>query len=513
MELKKTENTIRGTIAGIINRLIGIVMPFILRTVMIKRLGADYAGLNGLFTSILSVLSLSELGFGDSIVFSMYKPIKDDDKDQLGKLVEYCRIVYRNIGIVILIAGLVLIPFIPHLVSGEIPSDMNLYILYCGFLLDTLINYFFGGYRVSLINAYQRQDITIGIQSAVFLVFYTIQICALLVFQNYYLYLVIMIMQTLTYTILWYCAAKKMYPDISPKSGLDSNTRKTIRNNVVGIAFHRVGDTVSTSLDSLVISVFIGLSAVTVFGNYNFVFIAVLSIMSIFFNVLTAGIGNKALTSELEENKAVFDELNYVSMRLTTFCCSCMMALYQPFMRAWVGEELTMPVHIAILFTVYFYVASSRKLVNTYKNALGMWLEDKWKSIVACVFNLIFNIVMIQKIGIAGVVLSTILSYAVVEIPWEVHILFRRFFNTSEMGYYKTLFTNCIETTLVSGAVYLIVQYYNQISQSSIVMQFILGILVSVLFIYLLHHKESAFCKIQDRCVTVMKNMMRGSRI
>ncbi|MBE6117208.1 MAG: hypothetical protein E7188_01505 [Erysipelotrichaceae bacterium] len=509
MELKKTENTIRGAVSGIINRFVGIVMPFILRTIMIKRLGVDYAGLNGLFSSILSVLSLSELGFGESIMYSMYEPIKNDDHAELGRLLGYIRTVYRKIGLFIMCAGLALMPFLPVLVKSEIPSDVNLYILYVLFLTDTLITYFWGGYRVILLHAHQRSDVFISIQSWVFLITYTLQIIFIIVFHNYYLYLLIMISQTVSYTFFSYLAARRMYPDIVPVKGLAEEEKAKIRNNVTGIAFHKVGDTVSTSLDSLVISAFLGLAAVTIYGNYNFVFIAVLSVMNTFFNVLTAGIGNKTLTADLEENRSVFHELNYVSMRLTTFCCACMMALYQPFMKAWVGQELMYPLYIAALFVLYFFTAASRKLINTYKNALGMWLEDKWKSIVACVFNLVFNIIMIQVIGIAGVVLSTILSYALIEIPWEVHVLYRNYFRSGESRYYRSVLKNLAETALVSAAAYLIINGMISAGMTNIIVLFAAGMLAVGLMLVVLHFREPEFKRIMERIVSTIHRMRR----
>ncbi len=509
MELKKTENTIKGTVQAILNRFVGIVMPFILRTVMIKRMGIEYAGLNGLFTSVLSMLSLSELGFGESIIYSMYEPIKNDDHQQLGRLLGYCRKIYRRVGVFILGAGCLMIPFLPMLIKEDMPSAVNLYILYIGFLIDCVGSYFFGGYRISLINAHQRNDVALGIQTSVFVVSYTIQIILVSVFRNYYLYLLVMIIQNLTVIYLTYRKSWKMYPDITVKEGLSNADKQQIKNNVVGIVFHRFGDTLSTSLDSMVISAFLGLTAVAIYGNYNFVFISVLSIMSTFFGILTAGIGNKILTSDLEENRNVFRQLNYVSMRLTTFCCACMMALYQPFMKTWMGEKLMYPLYIAALFVLYFFIAASRKLINTYKNALGMWLVDKWKSIVACIFNLVFNVIMIQKIGIAGVVLSTILSYAVVEIPWEVHVVFRDYFKEAETGYYKTLFLNLIETALVSAAAYWAVGRLIAAGMTNIIAVFAAGIVISALMVILLHFREAQFRQIMDRALETIKKMRR----
>ena len=136
MKIEKTKNASRNIVFGILMKIYQILLPFAIRTIIMYTIGVEYLGLNSLFTSILQVLNLAELGVGSAMIFSMYKPIAEDDSITICALMALYRLYYRIIGGVILVAGLVLTPFIPKLISGSVPPDMNIYILY-------LLNFFF----------------------------------------------------------------------------------------------------------------------------------------------------------------------------------------------------------------------------------------------------------------------------------------------------------------------------------------------------------------------------------
>ena len=194
----RVKNTIKNTVSGFIFRIIGLVMPFIVRTVMIKKLGIDYLGLNSLFSSILQVLSLSELGFSSAIVFAMYKPIAEGDEDRICVILKLLRNAYYIIGTVILVVGCAIIPAVPYLIKGgEYPNDINLYILYGIFLLNTVISYFFFAYKGLLLTAHQKSSVENNIFSIVNLLMYVAQIVFLFVFSNYYIYIICLPVATL----------------------------------------------------------------------------------------------------------------------------------------------------------------------------------------------------------------------------------------------------------------------------------------------------------------------------
>ena len=159
MRLAKTKNAVRNIFFGAVFKIITLLGPFIIRTMILWIMGSEYIGLNSLFTSILSFLSLAELGVGSALVYSMYKPIAEDDQDMICALLNLYRKMYRIIGMIILGVGLLLLPFLNKLVKGEAPADVNLYILYLIYLFNTVISYVMFAYKQSLLTAFQRSDI------------------------------------------------------------------------------------------------------------------------------------------------------------------------------------------------------------------------------------------------------------------------------------------------------------------------------------------------------------------
>ena len=159
MKIDRTKNAGRNIVFGCMLKIYQIVMPFIMRTLMIYYMGIQYLGLNSLFTSILQVLNLAELGVGSAMVYSMYKPIAVDDKKMICALMKLYRTYYRVIGIIIAFLGLCLVPFIPKLIKSDVPADINIYILYILNLSVTVLSYWLFAYKNCLLDAHQRTDV------------------------------------------------------------------------------------------------------------------------------------------------------------------------------------------------------------------------------------------------------------------------------------------------------------------------------------------------------------------
>ncbi len=494
MELEKTKNTINGFFAGIVGLLINTIMPFILRTTMVYIIGIEYAGINSLFSSIFNVLSLADLGFSGAVVYSMYKPIKENDYEKLSQLLGYYRRLYHYVAGVIFIAGLCVIPFLKTIVNSDIPGNLNIYVLYFGFLINIVVAYSFGAYRSSILIAYQRNDVFKLVQATILLIGYTAQIVTLLLFRNYYCYLIGMILMNLAVVSCEAYMARKLFPHIKPKKGLDSQGKKQIFSKVSDLLFKRIGTTVSTSLDSIIISTYLGLTAVAMYGNYYYVFTAAMTFMNTFFTSLTAGIGNKTLNSSKEENKVVFSRLNTISDILITFCVTCLFCLYQPFMELWMGKQYMFSYDTVILMAVYFFIAGSRRLINTYQDALGMWHEDRFKPLVGAGINFIFNVILVKTIGINGVIISTIISYLFVELPWECHVLFDKYFQESPSRYYLSMLKNLLIT---AGVTLITFECTQLVTVTNLTLRLLLCLVITLIcsfgMIYLLYRKNENF--------------------
>lgn len=454
MQHGRTYNVIRNVSSGLVYKIISIFLPFILRTVMIHYMGIQYAGLNTLFSSILQVLSMAELGFGSALTFSLYKPLVDNDEKKICELLNLYKIIYRRLGCIILGVGLVLIPFLPHLIKGEYPSNINIYILYGIYLFNTCISYFLFAYKQSLLNANQRNDIVNNVGMITYAVSYSIQILAILIFKNYYVYIIFTPICTVVNNIIIALCAKRAYPNLQCKGKVSTQEKREIYSKVKALAGHKIGGVVINSLDSIVVSAFLGLSTVAVYGNYYYILSAINGIIDVGYNAILASVGNSIVVEEKQKIYSTFKKLNFIMSWAICFCCVGLICLYQPFMIIWVGKENIFPTSTMIIIVVYFYSQKSRLIGLNYKDAAGLWHLDFWKPYVGLVVNLVVNIILVKVIGVNGVYISTILTMFFVYFPWETWALFKGIFNGSSKEYVKQYFYYTFETTIASGTAF-----------------------------------------------------------
>ena len=259
MKIERTRNATRNIIYGTIAKIYQLLVPFAVRTAMIYVLGAEYLGLGSLFTSILSVLNLTELGVGSAMVFSMYKPIAEDDTPRICALMSLFRKYYRIIGSVILVVGIVITPLIPKLVKGDVPDGISLIVLYWLNLGATVLTYFLFAYKNSLLSAHQRLDVGNKISMIITTLQYALQIGAIFL-KNYYLYVIVALLTTALNNIVTAVIVDKMYPKYKPVGKLDKKEIKIINRRIRDLFTAKIGGVVVDSADSIVISAFLGLT-------------------------------------------------------------------------------------------------------------------------------------------------------------------------------------------------------------------------------------------------------------
>ena len=275
MRLESSKNTRKNFASGFIYRIAFLSFQFIIRTVIIRQLGAEYSGLDTLFSSVLQVLNLAELGVGNALVFSMYKPIVEDDSATLCALMRMYKLLYRIIGLIIFAMGLMLIPFIPHLISGDVPAAVNVYIIYFINLLSTIITYWLFSYRSSLLLAYQRNDVSNSIALGIEMIKFIMQIIILFSLKNYYLYLAVTLLTAALNNIIAAWFTHKMYPHINPVGNLPQQEARKIFIQIKDIFTAKLGGVITNSCDTIVVSSFLGLIDLTKYGNYYYIIILI----------------------------------------------------------------------------------------------------------------------------------------------------------------------------------------------------------------------------------------------
>lgn len=438
MKIERTKNAKAGILTGILNKLVNMGLPFITRTVLLYVLGTQYLGLSGLFSSLLSFLSLAELGVSNALVYSMYKPIAENDKTTTRALLALYRKLYRIIGTIILAAGLACMPFLRYFIKGDVPVDVNLYVLYGLYLGNTVCSYFLFAYRGSLLTAHQRVDVDNLVNTVIPLISWCAQMLMLLITRSYYAYVVFIPISTIVTNFVRLHQVKKLYPDLYAEGKVDPVLEASIYKKMKALLGAKISTTVLHSSDNIVISACLGLTMVTVYGNYYYIMGAVGGFLGIVYASILPGIGNSLITETTEKNYRDFKKVSFINLWLVGWCAVCLLCLYQPFIRLWAGEELLLPFSTVILVVVYFVFYQGRKVVITYKDAAGLWWEDRFRPFVMAGTNLVSNLILVQFIGIWGIVVSTILSLCI-SIPWETYTVFRYVFKRSPKEYYLML--------------------------------------------------------------------------
>ena len=441
-------------------KLYQMIVPFLMRTSMIYIMGVEYLGLNSLFASIIQVLSLAELGVGHAMVFAMYKPIATDDGKTICALMKLYRKYYRIIGVLIGAAGLLLMPVVPHLISGEIPGELNIYVLYLLNLAATVLTYWLFAYKNCLLQAHHRNDIASWITAGTYTLQWCMQLAVLLVWRSYYLYLIVALVTQVVNNIVSAILVSRKYPDYKPVGELAREDVRVINRKIRDLFTAKLGSVVLKSSDTLVISAFLGLTVLAIYQNYFFIVSSVISIIEIILSSMMAGLGNSYVLESRSKNYQDLEKFSFLFLWLTGMCTCCFVGMYQTFMEIWVGQELMLSMGEVVCFSAYFFVYTLNRLLSIYKDAAGLWHEDRFRPMVTALTNLFLNLLLVKFWGVYGVLLSTVISMVFIGMPWILQNLFTHFFDKKMLkGYLNQLLRQVVATVTAAALVCLICRY------------------------------------------------------
>ena len=424
----RTKNTKRNIEVSFLYTGLKMIFQFVSRTIIIRYLGEEYLGLSSLYTSILQVLNMAELGFSSAIIYNMYKPIADHDVEAVCALLAYYKRIYRNIGLIIFVCGLILTPLIPFLIKGSYPENINLYIVFLLYLGNTVVSYFLFAYKTSLLEAMQRMDLSRITYIAASIIQYGLQIVALAVFRNFYLFTAIMIIGTAVTNIFSAYLAKKYFPEYTCRGELSVDAKHNIIRRVKGLMICNISSVTYTTFDSIIISGIMGLGLVAKYNNYITVMTGVTSIITVFRTAMQASVGNSVAKETVEKNYQDMLLWQFLFSGIAVFCASCMLCLYQPFMEIWMGHNMLLPFYNVIAIVVWFIVTVSQHSFFLYLSANGLWWELRKPYIFSTSCNLILNLVWGYYAGVIGIICASLFSSLVSGLFWQCTIIFKKYF-------------------------------------------------------------------------------------
>ena len=430
-------NVRRNILYDLLQFVVSLVLPFAVRTVLIYRFGVEYLGLSSLFASILGVLSLMELGFGTAVTFSLYKPAADGDIDLMCAYLTHYRRIYRIVGLAILVAGLVVMPFLESFVrDASPPGGLDLRVCYLIYLADAVVSYWLYGYMAVVPTAFQRKDVLSRIDIVMALLACVARVFALVLGSSFYPYLLVAPAITVVRNLVIAREVRRRYPGIECMGDLGLEKRRDLRRRVYGVLVKRLSDVSRNGIDSLCISAFVGLSMTGRYSNYYYVMSGVLTLGIMVCRSMVPSVGNSVATESVEKNYADMRVFDFVFMAFVGWATACMACLYQPFMRLWVGEGGTLGLPIVAGFCAYYYILEAGAIQWAYHQGAGLWWECRFAMVGEAVANVTLNVLLCGLWGVGGVVAATVLSVSVTNFVLFPRVLFVNYFRNGKLREY-----------------------------------------------------------------------------
>ena len=438
--MSRIENTSKNFLYSLLATSITSITSFVSRTVFIKTIGVTYLGANSLFTNVLSMLSLTELGLSSAIGFSLYLPLAKKDIARIKSLMNFYKKAYRVIALVIAVLGLSLIPFLDYLIKD--PGEMqHIPFIYFVFLYNTVISYLFT-YKTTLLVADQKSYVMTNMNTAINIVTVIIQIFILLKTQNYFVYLIV---GAVLNTVQWFFINHRIYriyPYLKEEDAgpLNEEDRKNISTNVKAMVFHKFGELCINQTDNIIISSFISVTAVGIYNNYYMIINIINRFAQSIFSAASASLGNLIATESYEKRYKVFKRYNFLGFWVFGWTGLCLYILLDPFINLWLGAEFLIDNLTLSLVMLNYYLVGMRITIGNVKMAAGLYKQDQWAPIVQAIVNLAVSIIGAIHMGLAGVFLGTVISSISVPCWYRPVVVYKYAFQKPVIEYFKVYF-------------------------------------------------------------------------
>lgn len=455
----RKKKSLLNIISSLGSYFISSIFTLITQAFIVKILGIEYSGINGLFTNVITMLSVAELGIGETIIFKLYEPIAKNDKDKIKSWMDFYKVCYRYVAIAVIIIGLLIIPLVPIMV-GKVSINENIIILYLIALADCIFSYVMT-YKRSLLYADQKNYVIMNVHMGYMAFMNITQIIVLLLFKNYILYLLAKIVFRILENIILNVYVNKHYPFIKEKpTPITKEERKDIFERIKAIFLQKVSFVINKGIDSIVISAILGVSAVGYYTNYNLVALALTGIIYQIISSTSASVGNLLTEKNIEKNYTIYKRINILNSFITGLAVVGFTCCINPLISLWVGKEYLLSLPIIMSFSIYIYCDSIRRSITIFKEAAGICKEDKNMYICMAIINLITSIILCKYIGISGVVLGTALSYFFLIIYSYPKYIFKSIFKKATKDYYKENINYLIVIILSTIIAYILTKNY-----------------------------------------------------
>lgn len=450
MENSRLKNSALNFASGFLGRVLTILLNFVVRTIFIYCLNEAYLSVNGLYSNILTVLSLAELGFGSAMVYRMYAPVAVKDYQKTAALLQFYKKIYIIIGVVIFLLGLCVIPFMDYIIKDK-PDISGLTLYYILFLVNTSISYWFSSYKASVLYADQKEYIKTNVQNTMAILQSGLQIVLLLLFRKYLLYLLIQLVGNIFLNLYVAHLVDKRYPEIQTYQGasLSAEERVQIRKDTEALVLSRFGHVALNGTDNIIISAVVGVLWVGRLSNYTLICDSVTSVLCQITAAITGSLGNFFATEDKHAGYALFKKVEFLNFWLYGFSFIALVTLLDPFVQIWAGGRFVLGLPISITIAINFFVAGYMNTLWVFRSTLGLFKQGKFRPILVAILNIVLSIVLGRLWGVFGVLFATFLSRAAISLWYDPLILHRYGFEVSCKPFFARYFRRVLLLTAV----------------------------------------------------------------
>ena len=426
------------------------MLNFVVRTIFIYCLNEAYLSVNGLYSNILTVLSLAELGFGSAMVYRMYAPVAVKDYQKAAALLQFYKKIYIIIGVVIFFLGLCVIPFMDYIIKDK-PDISGLTLYYILFLVNTSISYWFSSYKASVLYADQKEYIKTNVQNTMAILQSGLQIVLLLLFRKYLLYLLIQLAGNIFLNLYVAHLVDKRYPEIQTYQGasLSAEERVQIRKDTEALVLSRFGHVALNGTDNIIISAVVGVLWVGRLSNYTLICDSVTSVLCQITAAITGSLGNFFATEDKHAGYALFKKVEFLNFWLYGFSFIALVTLLDPFVQIWAGERFVLGLPISVAIAINFFVAGYMNTLWVFRSTIGLFKQGKFRPILVAILNIILSIFLGKLWGVFGVLFATFLSRAAISLWYDPLILHRYGFEVSCKPFFARYFRRVLLLTAI----------------------------------------------------------------
>lgn len=509
MKSERKKSSFKNMITAVSSNILTIIVGLVAQAVFIKILGSEYLGLNGLFSNVISMLGIVELGLGSAIIYNMYKPIAEDDHEKIKSLMQFYKKSYRIITLIISILGLLIIPFIKYIVDIQsVTVDINVYLVYILFLLETICSYILS-YKRSILYADQKEYITNLIHMGYTIIVNTLQLTFLYFTYDYYLYLIIKVMMRLVENVVISSYVNRRYSYLKDNNvtKLDDKTEKDIFQKIKALFFHKIGGFIVSGTDNIIISKYLGLVTVGLYSNYYMIINAVQTVINHIIQATRASVGNLLVTESKAKQFDIFNKIRFVNFWISCFSAICIFVIMDSFITIWIGYKFVLPTKVLLVLVINFFIVSSRSSYAAFKEAAGIFYEDRFVPIIESILNIVLSIIFVKKFGLMGVFMGTVASGLVLWCYSYPKYVYKNLFGRGYYDYIKETLYYFIIFALIVGFTYSLAIL---ISFENVYIQFASNVLIALIvpniIILLLFSKDENF----KYFINILKGFKKG---